>query len=60
MYFVFVISGDDEDDDDDGLQPLILVLSTSSFVLKYRRLNVQCCLCCITVMLIKEVVTAHF
>lgn len=31
----FVISGDDEDDDDDGLQPLVLVLSTSSFVLKY-------------------------
>lgn len=29
-----IISGDDEDDDDDdGLQPL--VLSTSSFVLKY-------------------------
>ncbi|KAI2650112.1 Serine/threonine-protein kinase MARK1 [Labeo rohita] len=27
---------DNDDDDDDGLRPLVLVLSTSSFVLKYR------------------------
>lgn len=46
--------------DEDGLRSLVLVRSASSFVLKYRRLHVQCCLCCITVMLIKEVVTAHF